>query len=268
MRWHRRQACHHRCALAGSNPLSSLCCLAHPTAADARSPAASLSHARRSQGNSIGGYTALATAASHPELVLGIASLNGAGRFAPSEEEAVAIAAAEEARAARSPLRVAVDDALEAVATAAARAAAYVGLFVTKQPLRIKQVLQQVYPITPDAADDELVASIVYPAEDRPGLAPPNAIPEVFYRIVSRNGRGGATPVDELLRQLQVPLLLLWGEYDPWIVKATGDKMQQKASEYGVDVSRVSVNAGHCPQDEAPEEVNAGLLAFAKRLGV
>jgi pimeloyl-ACP methyl ester carboxylesterase len=195
-------------------------------------------------GNSIGGYTALATAAAHPELVLGIASLNGAGRFSPSGEEAAALAALEAQKAARSDLRVAVDDALAATGAAIARSVAYLGLLVTKQPLRIKQVLRQVYPVRPEAADDELVASIVYPADDAPGLAPPGGIPEVFYRIVSRNGRGGAKYVDELLEELQVPLLLLWGASDPWIVKAIGDRMQASAVEKGVDVRRVSVNAG------------------------
>ena len=127
-------------------------------------------------------------------------------------------------------------------------------------------MLRQVYPIRPEAADDELVASIVYPAEAAPGLAPPNALPEVFYRIVSRNGRGGAFPVDELIAKLEVPLLLLWGEYDPWVVSAMGDKAEAYAQAAGVDVRRVSVNAGHCPQDEAPEEVNAALLDFAREL--
>ena len=74
-------------------------------------------------------------------------------------------------------------------------------------------------------------------------------------------------PVDTLLGDLKVPLLLLWGELDPWIVKATGDRVQATAAALGVDVRRVSVNAGHCSQDEAPEEVNAGLLSFVKELG-
>jgi pimeloyl-ACP methyl ester carboxylesterase len=39
-------------------------------------------------GNSIGGYTALMVGAEYPELTLGVASLNGAGRFSPSPEEA------------------------------------------------------------------------------------------------------------------------------------------------------------------------------------
>ena len=38
--------------------------------------------------------------------------------------------------------------------------------------------------MAPEEADDELVASIVYAADDAPGLAPPGGIPEVFYRIV------------------------------------------------------------------------------------
>ena len=108
--------------------------------------------------------------------------------------------------------------------------------------------------------------SIVYPAEDTAGLAPAGAIPEVFYRIVSRNARGGTVPVDELIAQLKVPLLLLWGESDPWVVSAMGDRAQAAAEASGVDVRRVSVNAGHCPQDEAPDEVNKGLLDFATEL--
>ncbi|KAL3895047.1 MAG: hypothetical protein SGPRY_013627 [Prymnesium sp.] len=65
---------------------------------------------------------------------------------------------------------------------------------------------------------------------------------------------------------LEVPLLLLWGEKDPWIVSSTADRIQALASGMGKDVRRVSVNAGHCPQDEAPEQVNEALLAFARSL--
>jgi len=218
-------------------------------------------------GNSIGGYCALSIAAQYPELTLGVVSLNGAGRFSPSPEEAELRRQQEIVKAERSALRVALDDALAELFAAVARAVAYAGLFITKQPLRIKQVLRQVYPVAPEAADDELVDSIVYPAEDQPGLAPPNAIPEVFYRIVSRNGNGGSVPVDELISSLQMPLLLLWGEKDPWIVRAIGDKAQACAEAAGVDVRRVSVDAGHCPQDEAPQAVNRALLNFAQELG-
>ena len=100
---------------------------------------------------------------------------------------------------------MAVDEAIARLVTALQRGVAYAGLLVTKQPLRIKQVLRQVYPVSPEQADDELVTSIVYAADDAPGLAPPGGIPEVFYRIVSRNSNGGSEPVDALIKQLKVP---------------------------------------------------------------
>ena len=219
-------------------------------------------------GNSIGGYTALGVGAAHPELICGVVSLNGAGRYSPTKEEALALEAYDKERAERPEWKVAVDSALEALVTALQRGAAYAGLYITKQPLRIQQVLRQVYPIHPEAADEELVASIQYAADDEMGLAPPNAIPEVFYRIVSRNSNGGAVPIDELVEELKVPLLLLWGESDPWIVSKLGDKLEACAKGLGKDVKRVSVNAGHCPQDEEPEGVNTALLEFARELGV
>ena len=67
-------------------------------------------------------------------------------------------------------------------------------------------------------------------------------------------------------RHLQAPLLLLWGESDPWIVSSIGDRYEACARRLGKDVRRVSVNAGHCPQDEDPAAVNAALLAFAAEL--
>ena len=45
-----------------------------------------------------------------------------------------------------------------------------------------------------------------------------------------------------------------------------GDRYLAVAKALGKDVRRVSVEAGHCPQDEAPEPVNRGLLEFANRL--
>ena len=52
--------------------------------------------------------------------------------------------------------------------------------------------------------------SIQYPAQN------PNA-PEVFYRVIAKNGNGPPVFMDDLLQTLKVPLLLLWGDKDPWI---------------------------------------------------
>jgi hypothetical protein len=66
-------------------------------------------------------------------------------------------------------------------------------------------------PLTADTIDEDLVDSIVVPASD------PSAA-EVFYRINS--SKAPSVSVNQLLKQLRsskLPLLLLWGDLDPWI---------------------------------------------------
>jgi len=106
-------------------------------------------------GNSIGGFTALALAAAHPELVRGIASLNGAGRFSPTVAERVQAQRRNKAREAGAPLATAWSSTVDA-AGAALRKLLLGGAFVlTKQPGRISQVLRQVkslgIPVGPKA---------------------------------------------------------------------------------------------------------------------
>lgn len=82
----------------------------------------------------------------------------------------------------------------------------------------------------------------------------PNAA-EVFYRVITRNGRGATVTIDECLDGLQCPLLLCWGERDPWIKSASADRMQLLYPA----VQRPSIDAAHCPHDEAHEAVNAAI---------
>ena len=202
-------------------------------------------------GNSIGGFTVLALAALHPNLVRGIVSLNGAGRFSDTQN-AVPYEREEVKPSSFS----------SSISNLLTRFIVYAGFWVTKQPARIQQVLRQVYPVNPERACEELVASIEYPARH------PNAA-EVFYRIVSRNGNGPPSKeraVDILLRQLQCPILLLFGIQDPWIRPVMADRMLDVCREHGRVVSRVDVVAGHCPMDESPEEVNRALIDFIDTL--
>ena len=60
------------------------------------------------------------------------------------------------------------------------------------------------------------------------------------------------------LTAAKIPLSLVWGESDPWIRPAAADKIQSLKP----DTQRVSIDAGHCPHDEAPEAVNKALSAF------
>lgn len=48
---------------------------------------------------------------------------------------------------------------------------------------------------------------------------------QVFQRVIMRTGAPGLT-VDDLLDGYKSPLLLLWGDLDPWIRPAAADKIQ------------------------------------------
>mmetsp|Transcript_37233 Transcript_37233/g.107519 ORF Transcript_37233/g.107519 Transcript_37233/m.107519 type:complete len:340 (+) Transcript_37233:97-1116(+) len=190
-------------------------------------------------GNSLGGFTSLYAAATDEakSMVNGVVLLNGAGRFRdgmPAQEKET------------NPL-------VESIQKFIQRLVIGASFVVTKQPARIAQILRQVYPINADMVDDELVESIRYPSLD------PNAA-EVFYRVISKNGNGPSVYVDDLLENLECPLLLCWGEYDPWIRPQAADKVQ---AIYPA-AQRVSIDAGHCPHDEAPEAVNQAIRNFVE----
>jgi len=188
-------------------------------------------------GNSLGGFTALYAASSDKgkELINGCISLNGAGRF-------------------RDPTVVETQEKnpfMEGIMTAIKRMVIGASFIYTKQPARIEQVLRQVYPVNSQNIDEELVKSIQNPSFH------PNAA-EVFYRVITKNGAGPSVTVDDCLEKLECPLLLCWGEEDPWIRSAAADKMQALYPS----AKRVSINAGHCPHDEAPEQVNTAIREF------
>lgn len=195
-------------------------------------------------GNSLGGFTALYAAsdkrAIEENLVNGCILLNAAGRFRPLD------GSVEEKP--QSAIMRKITEVLQ-------RFVIGLSFIYTKQPLRIEQVLKQVYPVNKSVVDSELVASIQHPAQDD------NAA-EVFYRVVSRNGAGPSVYVDDLLAALKVPLLLLWGVQDPWIRPKAADRIQ----ELFPGAQRVDVLAGHCPHDEAPDEVNAAIDSFVTQL--
>ena len=193
-------------------------------------------------GNSLGGFTSLYTAATEEakSMVNGVVLLNGAGRF---RDPSVDYSQPEEEP---NPI-------VKSIQTAIQRLVISLSFVVTKQPLRIEQVLKQVYPTNEMNVDSELVESIRYPSLDS------NAS-EVFYRVITKNGSGPSVFVDDLLKEMECPLLLCWGEKDPWIRPEAADKVQKLYEQS----QRVSIDAGHCPHDEAPDAVNKAILDFMK----
>lgn len=62
--------------------------------------------------------------------------------------------------------------------------------------------------------------------------------------------------LDSVLSKLSCPLLLLWGDLDPWVGSAKATRIK----EFYPNTKLVNFQAGHCPHDEVPELVNKALM--------
>jgi pimeloyl-ACP methyl ester carboxylesterase len=111
-----------------------------------------------------------------------------------------------------------------------------------RQPQAVRRILQQAYQDRA-AITEELIQILLKPAGD------PHAV-DVFMAFVRYSQ--GPTP-EELLAKTTIPVTILWGDRDPWEPIALG----QKFRAYPCVKEFVTIaGAGHCPQDEAPQQVN------------
>jgi pimeloyl-ACP methyl ester carboxylesterase len=110
------------------------------------------------------------------------------------------------------------------------------------RPQVIRKILLQAYSRA-EAVTDELVELLLRPAQDL-GAA------DVFLAFIQYDS--GPLPED-LLPQVQCPVLLIWGANDPWEPIA----LARPLADFPAVERLVTLdNVGHCPQDEAPELVN------------
>jgi pimeloyl-ACP methyl ester carboxylesterase len=191
-------------------------------------------------GNSIGALLCLMVLANHPEMARAGVLLNAAGGLNHRPEEL------------NLPLRLVMGSFTRLVSSNA------IGplLFnLIRQKPRLKKTLQQVY-CDHSAVTDELIELIYEPACD-PGAQ------KVFARILT--APPGPKPED-LLPHVTQPLLILWGEADPW-TPITGAKLYQELAAERSDVEFVPIpDTGHCPHDERPEQVNQEILHWLAEL--
>ncbi|NEO34737.1 MAG: alpha/beta fold hydrolase, partial [Symploca sp. SIO3C6] len=181
-------------------------------------------------GNSLGGYAGLCVAAQCLESVSGLILLNSAGPFsdslpAKSQPAWKRFWATTVRRVLLHPLP------------------AFFLFQYTRRRSVIRKTLLKVY-LDSTAVTDQLVEEIYRPSCD-PGAA------QVFASVFK--AKQGDT-VDALLADLSCPLLMLWGEGDPWMnTREKGAKFRQ----YYPTLTEHYLQAGHCPHDEIPHEVNA-----------
>ena len=188
-------------------------------------------------GNSLGGYSALAAGTVLDDLAAGVVLLNAAGPFSDEQVEPKGWGAIARRTIGSALLKSPVLQRL---------------LFENlRRPATIRRTLNQVY-IDKTNVDDALVEAIRRPSLD----------PGAFgvFRTVFDIPRG--QPLDELFAQLPCPLLLLWGIRDPWINAAGRRAAFQRHAPAAT--TEVVLDAGHCPHDEVPDQVNAALLEWLK----
>jgi pimeloyl-ACP methyl ester carboxylesterase len=179
-------------------------------------------------GNSIGGYSSLYAGATRPDAVVGVCMLNGVGSFS------------EQSTSAPHPVQKAIGEIVKA-AVLSPLPMWTVFQFV-RQRSYIRKTLEQVY-VNKAEVSDQLVEDVYRPATD------PEA-PAAFAALFKAE-RGEY--VDTLLAQMSCPLLLIWGDADPWMNTYSRSALFQK--HYST-LEEHHLNAGHCPHDDAPAAVN------------
>lgn len=193
-------------------------------------------------GNSIGSLVTIAAAARHPDMVQGIVMLSLPDMSV--RQEAIprilrpAIATIENLFA--SPLLLKT-----------------IFRFVRK-PGVVRRWAGMAYANS-DSVTDELVDILVGPAQDR-GSA------QAFSGILKAMLDAEFSPaVKTLLPNLEIPILLIWGEQDRMVPPA----FARQFAAYNPKVKLLTLkNAGHCPHDECPEEVNQAILTWMEKNSV
>ncbi len=185
-------------------------------------------------GNSIGALLALAAAGTYPEMARGLVMLSlpdPGARTAMVAPWLQSLASLAENLVASPPV-------LKAL------------FYLVRRPGVVGPWAKLAYA-NPQAVTPELVTILSRPAYDQ-GAA------EAFYRITKAMTRPDFGPrVAGLLPTLDLPMLLIWGREDRMIPY----QLAPRFTALNPRVTLVSLDrVGHCPQDEAPEQVNPAIL--------
>jgi pimeloyl-ACP methyl ester carboxylesterase len=180
-------------------------------------------------GNSLGGYSVLKVAAQRPESAAGLVLLNGAGAFSSTEPAPKP-----------DPIREVLGNVTRSVLLHPVPS--YLLFQYVRQKSVIRRTLERVY-LDHSAITDQLVEDIYRPSCD------PGAV--TVFASVFKSPRGEY--IDILLKEMQCPLLMLWGEGDPW---TNARRQGAKYRQYYPTLMEYYLHAGHCPHDEVPDQVN------------
>ncbi|MBD3885446.1 alpha/beta fold hydrolase [Phormidium tenue FACHB-886] len=123
---------------------------------------------------------------------------------------------------------------------------------LVRRPGVVRSILKAVY-VDPERITEELIESFLLPGRDR-------GASRAFYRLSKARTRlDYSLNTKDLLPQVNVPILLLWGEKDRVIPLSWG--RQLVGLHPNLKLVEIS-NAGHCPYDECADFVNAQILTW------
>ncbi|GAB0490168.1 hypothetical protein MMPV_001400 [Pyropia vietnamensis] len=190
-------------------------------------------------GNSLGGLVALTAAAARSDLVRGVVLLNAAPFFgalphpttSPRLHAAITV-----------PLR----------SSGAARWVLARFWSNLRDPPTLTRLLRLVYA-TPARVTETLVDQILAPTRVD------GAFGRFTSMLLSTRGERGFDDALDVVAARAVPLAMINGREDVWVVPAWGHRVKRRAP----DTAYFELSpAGHCPHAEAPAAVNAVLRAW------
>jgi pimeloyl-ACP methyl ester carboxylesterase len=192
-------------------------------------------------GNSIGSLVCMAAAAAYPEMVKGVVMLN-----LPDSS------VLEVPKWATPALKL-----LSPVGTIAKEILTFPLLFnpffrVLRSPQVLRIWVKQAYADR-TSITDELVEILSSPAGDRGASA--------ALRAMVKAPKATKYSAKAVLPAIEAPMLLFWGCKDQFVPP----KLAHYCVKLNPKLELVEVDAGHCPHDERPEEVNRTILTWISR---
>ena len=86
--------------------------------------------------------------------------------------------------------------------------------------------------------------------------------PQGFLAYLGADNRNPVT-ADDLAGQIDVPVLILWGEADTWVPPQVGQALHEALAESQLITYE---NVGHLPMEEVPQRFNEDLIAFLRQV--
>jgi pimeloyl-ACP methyl ester carboxylesterase len=195
-------------------------------------------------GNSIGGLCSLAVAEQLPDIVRGVVLFNCSGGMTGFRYEDVPLYL--------RPILYFV----QKVVLGPRLGGHFFANFKTRENVESVLRAQGVYRDQTNV-DEELLDILLTPADDEGAEA-------VFLKTFA--GPPGPTP-ESILQNLTCPVLALWGGADPWTPVDSGMHPGSEFCHYIDDFELVVLpKVGHCPHDEAPDQVHAHMIPWMKKL--